>query len=155
MSQAVELADRWRSAVPRLNFWPAAEAGAALLTMLLFSQALLGPLLSDPRDPDGAAVLRLIWPPVYLLTLGLIALNPSPVLRVAVKAWPLLLLAALTVISAAWSIDPGTTARRGLAVVMTLVFGLWLAARYSWCDLGFGGGQPSRWRVGAELWGDE
>jgi exopolysaccharide production protein ExoQ len=77
----------------------------------------------------------LIWPPVYLVTLGFIALNPLPVFRLALKAWPLLLLAGLTLVSAAWSIDPGTTLRRGLAVVMTLAFGLWLAARYSWRDM--------------------
>ncbi len=135
MTEALALAERWRDQAPRLRFWPALEAGASLLAMLLFSQALLGPLLTDPTDPDGAEALRLIWPPVYLLTLGLIALNPGPVARVALKSWPLLLLAGLTVISAAWSIDPGTTARRGLAVVMTLAFAVWLAARYCWRDL--------------------
>jgi len=92
-------------------------------------------LLADPNDPDGGAVLRLVWPPVYLLTLGLIALNPAPVLRTVMRAWPLLLLGGLTVVSAAWSLDPGLTLRRGLAVVMTLVFALWLAARYTWSDL--------------------
>mgnify|MGYP006274956763 CR=1 FL=1 len=135
MTDAAALAARWRTAAPRLAGWPALEAGLALLAMLLFSQALLGPLLADPADPDGGAVLRLIWPPVYLLALGLIALNPAPVLRTAARAWPLLLLGALTLISSAWSIDPGLTLRRGLAVVMTLVFALWLAARYSWADL--------------------
>ena len=135
MSKALELAEQWRTQTPRLEFWPLLEAGAALFAMLLFSQALLGPMLTDPMDPDGAEALRLVWPPVYLLTLALIALNPAPVLRVALKSWPLILLGALTIASAAWSIDPGTTMRRGLAVVMTLAFGLWLAARYSWPDL--------------------
>lgn len=135
MSDAAALAGRWRSASPRLSAWPALEAGLALVAMLLFSQALLGPLLADPADPDGGAVLRLIWPPVYLLALALIALNPAPVIQVMFRSWPLLLLGALTLISAAWSIDPGLTLRRGLAVFMTLVFALWLAARYSWRDL--------------------
>lgn len=135
MSEALALADRWRGSLPRLRFWPALEAGAALVCLLLFSQALIGPLLSDPADRDGGEMLRLIWPPVYLLTLGLIALNPAPVLRLVMTSWPLLLLAVLTLASAAWSIDPGTTMRRGLAVVMTLAFALWLAARYSWRDM--------------------
>ena len=129
------LAARWREAAPRLSVWPAIEAGLALLAMLLFSQALLGPLIAEPNDPDGAAVLRLVWPPVYALTLGLMALNPGAVLTVATRAWPLLLLGGLTLASAAWSLDPDLTLRRGLAVVMTLLFGLWLAARYEWRDL--------------------
>ena len=135
MTDAEALAERWRDAAPRLSAWPALEAGLALAAMLLFSQALLGPLLADPADPEGGEVLRLIWPPVYLLALALIALNPAPVLRTAVNAWPLILLGALTLISAAWSIDPALTVRRGLAVVMTLVFAVWLASRYSWADM--------------------
>ncbi len=135
MSEAFALADRWRSHAPRLTFWQVAETGLALVAMLLFSQALLGPLFTNPTDPDGGEALRLIWPPVYLLTLGFIALHPVNVWRVLLRSWPLVLLGGLTLISAVWSIDPGTTVRRGLAVVMTLVFGLWLAARYSWPDL--------------------
>jgi exopolysaccharide production protein ExoQ len=135
VSEAFALADRWRSAAPRFAFWPALETGAALLLLLLFSQALIGPLFTNETDPNGGEALRLIWPPVYLVALVLIGLNPAPVMRVLMRSWPLVLLAALTLISAAWSIDPGTTMRRGLAVVMTLAFGLWLAARYSWPDL--------------------
>lgn len=135
MSEAFALADRWRGATPKFVFWPALEAGMALVLMLLFSQALIGPLLISETDPDGGEALRLIWPPVYLVALVLIALNPALVMRVMMRSWPLVLLGALTLISAVWSIDPGTTMRRGLGVVMTLAFGLWLAARYSWPDL--------------------
>lgn len=135
MSPAQALADRWRTGAPRLTSWPAVEAGLAVICLLVFSQALLGPLIADPTEPDGGAVLRLIWPPVYLLSLLLIALNPAPVFQVMLRAWPLVLLGALTLISAAWSLDPGVTIRRGLAVFMTLVFALWLASRYSWPDL--------------------
>jgi O-antigen ligase len=135
VSDAFTLAERWRAGAPRLAFWPVLETAVALLLLLLFSQALLGPLLTVENDPNGGEALRLIWPPVYLVALCLIGLNPTPVYRVVLRSWPLVLLALLTLVSAAWSIDPGTTLRRGLAVVMTLAFGLWLAARYSWPDL--------------------
>lgn len=135
MSEAAVLAARWRNAAPRISLLPAAETGLALALLLLFSNALIAPLIADPADPDGGAVLRLVWPPVYLASLCLIALSPTAVWRTALRAWPVVLLAGLTVISAAWSLDPGVTLRRSLAVVMTAVFGLWLAARYSWRDL--------------------
>ncbi|MEQ8405239.1 MAG: O-antigen ligase family protein [Oceanicaulis sp.] len=135
MSQAAQLAARWRDETPRLSVLPALEAGLALLLLLLFSNALLAPLIADPAEPDGGAVLRLVWPPVYLASLMLIALSPAAVWRTALRAWPILLLAGLTMASAAWSLDPGVTVRRSLAVVMTAVFGLWLAARFSWRDL--------------------
>ncbi|XBQ15678.1 MAG: O-antigen ligase family protein [Oceanicaulis sp.] len=132
---AAELSARWRGAAPQLAFWPLLEAGIALICLLLYSNALIAPLLADPADPEGSAVLRLVWPPVYLATLGLIALSPARVWRTALRAWPVLVLAGLAIVSSVWSIDPGTSARRGLAVLMTAVFGLWLAARYDWRDL--------------------
>ncbi len=111
------------------------EAGLALIALLLYSNALLAPLLADPARPDDAEALRLVWPPVYALTLLLVALSPGAVWRVAMRSWPLILLGLLTMISALWSIDPEVSVRRGIGVVMTLVFGLWLAARYDWRDL--------------------
>lgn len=132
---ALAQAARWRGAAPRLTFWPAIEAGLALIALLLYSNALLAPLLADPARPDESEALRLIWPPVYALTLGLVALSPGAVWRVTLRAWPLVLLSALTLVSALWSIDPEISLRRGLGVVITLVFGLWLAARYDWRDL--------------------
>ena len=135
MSDAAILAERWRRTAPRLSFTPALETAAALVLLLLFSNALLAPLIADPAEPDGGAVLRLVWPPVYLASLLLIALSPVAVWRTALRAWPVLLLAGLTVVSAVWSLDAGITVRRSLAVVMTAVFGVWLAARYCWRDL--------------------
>lgn len=132
---ALAQAARWRDAAPRLTFWPLIEAGLALSALLLYSNALLAPLLADPARPDDAEALRLVWPPVYALTLILIALSPGAVWRVAMRSWPLILLGILTMASALWSIDPEVSVRRGLGVVMTLAFGLWLAARYDWRDL--------------------
>lgn len=133
---ALALADRWRAAAPRLSFAPGLEAGLALLVILLFSNALIGPLLTDPDDPDASStLLRLMWPPVYALALALILLKPGPVWRQAVRAWPLVLFGLLPFVSVAWSISPDTAVRRGLGVIMTLVFALWLAARYDWRDL--------------------
>jgi hypothetical protein len=135
VSQALLLSERWRVGVPRLTFFPAIEAGAGFLLLVLFSNALIAPLLSDPADPDGGAALRLLWPPVYLASVMLIALSPARVWRTALRAWPVVVLAGLTVISTTWSLDPALTLRRSVAVMMTAVFGLWLAARFSWPDL--------------------
>lgn len=132
---ALDRAELWRAHVPRLTFLPALEAGVALLAVLLFSQALLGPLLTDPADPESSAALRLIWPPLYLVVLVLIAARPAQTLALAIKVWPLLALLALTMISAQWSIDPGVTVRRSIAVIMTSLFGLWFAARFCWRDM--------------------
>ncbi|MEO1038231.1 MAG: O-antigen ligase family protein [Pseudomonadota bacterium] len=132
---ALDQAARWRAAAPRLSVIPQLEVGAALICLLLYSQALLGKLFADPTQPDSGEALRLIWPPVYLLTLVLIAFRPIPVLRLAQKSWPILALAGFAMASTAWSIDPDVTLRRSLAIVMNAIFALWLAARFSWPDL--------------------
>ncbi len=131
---ALDQAARWRAAAPRLSALPWLEAGAALLIVLLYSQALLGKLFA-PEGGGDAPVLRLIWPPVYLLTLGLIAGRPARVLLLATRAWPILFLVGLAGVSVLWSIDPEITARRALAVAMNTAFALWLAARFSWGDI--------------------
>lgn len=72
---ALDRADVWRSAFPRLTFLPLLEAALAVIAILLFSQALLGPLLVDPLKPDAAEALRLVWLPVYGVTFT-VAMRP-------------------------------------------------------------------------------
>ncbi|MFW5662028.1 MAG: O-antigen ligase family protein [Oceanicaulis sp.] len=134
-ANAAGLAARWRDGAPRLREAAAIEAGAALVLILLFSNALIAPLLADPANPEASAVLRLVWPPAYAMTLALIALHPAKVWRTALRSWPILVLAGWAIASFTWSIDPGVTVRRGIGVVMTAVLGLYLAARYDWRDL--------------------
>lgn len=130
---AFALADRWRATLPRFRFALALEAGLAVFLIFMFSSALFSLVFGG--DEEGSPVLRLIWPPVYLLTLILVLMRPVPVLGLMVRAWPLVILAALPMVSAFWSLDAGLSLRRGLGVLMPAVFGLWLASRYSWTDL--------------------
>lgn len=130
---AFVLADRWRGYLPRLRFAQTLETALAVLVIFLFSSALLSQLFGGGEE--GSPILRLIWPPVYLLTLILIVMRPMPVLGLMVRAWPLMVLAALPMVSACWSLDPGLTLRRGLGVLFPALFGLWMASRFSWRDL--------------------
>ncbi|WP_430432040.1 O-antigen ligase family protein [Oceanicaulis sp.] len=130
---AFALADRWRATLPRFRFALPLEAGLAVFLIFMFSSALFSLVFGG--DEEGSPVLRLIWPPVYLLTLILVLMRPVPVLGLMVRAWPLVILAALPMVSAFWSLDAGLSLRRGLGVLMPAVFGLWLASRYSWTDL--------------------
>lgn len=131
---AYELAARWRASAPRLNTLPLLEGGLGVLLLLLFSQALLGPLFAGGADPDSSSVLRLIWPPVYAATLALMLARPGAVLRHLVPAWPILALVALAMASTIWSVDPDVTLRRSIALLFTTLFGIWLASAFSWRD---------------------
>jgi len=103
--------------------------------LFLVSQGLLGPLLADSPDPEGAAILRVMWLPVYALTIGWMIITPARTLEVLWRTPLILILSLLCMASFMWSVDAGLTQRRGFALVMTTLFGLLLASRFNWREL--------------------
>jgi exopolysaccharide production protein ExoQ len=107
------------------------EAMAAGLVVLMMSNALLGPLF-DPLQTGGDShpLLRQIWLPVYAVILGLAAWR----WRELKRAWfPILLLLVLlgwTFASVTWSVAPDITMRRAVAVSISSLFGVYLAASF-------------------------
>ena len=101
------------------------QAGAGLILALL-SGALLGPIFSPQQEETP--VLRLIWPPIYLMILGLVGFRA----RRMAAAWPafipLLLMVVLALASSLWSQAPDVTERRVLALGLTGVFAIYLGA---------------------------
>ncbi|MEN0652008.1 MULTISPECIES: O-antigen ligase family protein [Hyphobacterium] len=120
---------------PRLGVLEPLEAGATILVFLLMSQALLGPLLTSETDPDGPVLLRVMWLPVYALGLVWLVSRPMQGLKSVSRAPLMLVLALMCMASALWSLDPGLSMRRGFAVVMSVLFGFAVAARWDWKQL--------------------
>lgn len=102
------------------------EQAAAGLILALLSGALLGPIFAPQQQETP--VLRLIWPPIYLVILGLAAFRA----RRMAQAWPafipLLLMVVLALASSLWSQAPDVTERRVLALALTGVFAVYLGA---------------------------
>lgn len=117
---------------PRLgDMLEAGERAMLFVAMLLFSQALLGPLFAPDPDAINADSLRLLWPPVYLATalLAVLSFNPfSAAMRASWIFWAPVALAAASVV---WSVDADATVRRVIALAFTTGFAVVLAAR---CD---------------------
>ena len=122
-------------AAPPLKFAGYLEGGLTVLCLFLFSQGLIGPLFADPENPDSSVVLRLIWLPVYGITLALILARPGRYLATLGRNKLVLLVTGMTLVSVVWSIAPDTTMRRSFALIMTTLFGLWLASRWDWREL--------------------
>lgn len=99
--------------------------------VLMMSNALIGPLL-DPLQTGGESnlILRLMWLPVYGATLMLATLRTPELLRFWFPALLMGVLIAWAAASVLWSIDPGVTQRRVIAVAFTTLFGLYLAASF-------------------------
>lgn len=113
---------------PRL--WEGLAAGFILF---LLTGALIGPLLA-PQQQEVPA-LRLVWPPVYLIILGLMGFRA----RQMATAWPAFLLlttmAALALSSSLWSQAPDVSQRRVLALALTGGFSVYLGVVFRGVDL--------------------
>lgn len=112
------------------------EIAAAAVTLFMFAEAflprLLAPAVTTPGEVPESTLLRYLWLPFYgLVGIGLLAAGRETLRAIAASPW-LILLAVLAIASAAWSIDPELSFRRGIAVLSTTLLGVYLAARFDW-----------------------
>jgi len=101
--------------------------------MLFFTGAIVGLIFTDLTDLDREfPMARLMWYPIYM-GVGLLALRCLPqLIRISVFN-PLIVISVLVCgVSMIWSIDQAVTLRRAVALLMTTLFGLVIAARYDW-----------------------
>ena len=111
------------------------EYALLLIILLVFSEGILPRLVSSEEATEGSPVLRVLWLPIYgVIVLGLIW-KARAIARVCLRLPFLMALLAVCALSFLWSIDPGLTQRRSLAIIMTSAAGLYLGTRYSWQDL--------------------
>jgi exopolysaccharide production protein ExoQ len=120
----------------RVGFWEK----ALMATALLLSTSALLPLLharggaADPTQGDAGA--ERLWLALYGIVVLLLILNKPSLHSVLTRNKALLSLVVIAVLSAAWSDDPALTARRSVALLLTTVFGIYLATRISARELG-------------------
>ena len=119
------------------------ERWLVLLLLFCFTQAyqpfLVGGLPSqgtgEVLTEDQVRLLRLAWGVIYAGVLALALVRWRAVLGVMSAAPWLTLLLVLFPLSTAWSVAPEETLRRGLAMLATGLFGLYLAAQFDHRDL--------------------
>lgn len=112
------------------------ENALFFFVILYFSGAINGLLFTDLNNLErDFPMARLMWYPIYGIVL-LLGFRCLPQLtRMAIFS-PILIFCVLACgVSMLWSIDPGITMRRSVALLMTTLFGLVLAARYDWNGL--------------------
>lgn len=103
------------------------------LLIFQFSTALIALFLTDFNDLEYESPLaRALWYPGYIAILAMLVRTLPQVIRLAAFNPLLILCVTVCGLSFLWSIDPGVTMRRSVAVLITTIFGLVLAARYDW-----------------------
>ncbi|MEM7638756.1 MAG: O-antigen ligase [Pseudomonadota bacterium] len=106
-----------------------------VVVLLIFSQGLLPRLLSDESATDGSPILRFLWLPIYGVAFVGALWKARDIAQVCLRLPFLMALLAVCALSFLWSIDPGLSARRSFAIVMTTLAGLFIGTRYSWQTL--------------------
>ena len=108
------------------------EIALTVFCVLMLTNAFWGPVLAPQANAGGDdnPMLRLLWLPVYAATLMLSALRSPQFLKIMPGLFMTGILVGLCFASRFWSIDPGTTTRRAIAITFTSLFGLYLASRY-------------------------
>ncbi len=137
MKVAVPPARSPKAAAPLFGATPKARWSFVLaaLVIVVFSEAWLKPFNGGGTEPADSGLIRSLYYPGYLAGIGLMMLNPWETLAAAVRTPLLWVLVGFAFVSTVWSIDPATTERRSVALLLCTFCGVAVAARLSWRDL--------------------
>lgn len=115
---------------------PASWEKVFVLTVIFFSTGAVMPLLQAASgvvyDPvRGNVFMQALWAGVYAVALALLWKRRRHAARLASRGTLLWLLVGLALVSVFWSEAPVVTLRRGIALLGTTAFGLYLAVCYT------------------------
>lgn len=115
-----------------LRFSRLAEKAFVVFSLFLSTSALIPVLLetpdgSTPQDPYSP----LLFMGIYLVTVILLFRQRTSFLLVVKMDFLIWVLVGIALASAIWTVAPDITFRRGLLLVGTTLFGVYLAMRYS------------------------
>jgi hypothetical protein len=119
----------------RVDPWELTAFVLSVLSILVFSQAWVFPMLGENGDPAASGLVRALFLPAYGCALILLAMQPMATLAAVVRQPLLLLLMAIVGVSVLWSVEPDQTVRRMVALYATTLSGIVIGARYGWARL--------------------
>lgn len=108
------------------------ERALVVLVLFLSTGAFMNLTYSaSEKQNTGMIGMQILWLLLYIVTLSFYSRKCSRPVASFLSEWPLVLVIAFTLTSALWSLDPGMTVRRSLALVFTFLFGVYFASRFS------------------------
>lgn len=122
--------ERAHAEVPAAG-WEKALALAGFLLLLETFRIVL--LSGGPERTEGSALFQLVSGSIYLSALLALLVRgiPSWVFGVLRRAWPLVGLTLLPLVSVLWSQAPDASLRRAIALILSSAFALFLVVRFN------------------------
>jgi exopolysaccharide production protein ExoQ len=110
-----------------------AEKAFVVFVLLLSLGAFQNLAVTGPIETQnmGMVGMQILWSVVYLVTWVLYVRSGRKPLRTLSIVSPLIAVVAFAFVSVFWSQDPYLTVRRSVALTLSLVFGVYLASRFS------------------------
>ena len=118
-----------------VSFVEVAAFVAGVFVLLIFSEGWIVPIFGDKVGPDQGGLIRAAYFPAYAGGLFLLAGSGLNCIRAVIRQPFLIFMILLAAASYFWSISPGETVRRVVALSLTTVTGIALAARFRWARL--------------------
>jgi exopolysaccharide production protein ExoQ len=117
------------------NHVPLIEQLFGICSLLMFAGAII-PVIREDRSVlfdanAGDAALRNIFVVIYAITFILVLYRLESFLRAVLRNKVTLVLTFLPIVSVLWSTHPSITLRRSVALLLTAMFGFYIASRYS------------------------
>ncbi len=109
--------------------------GLCVFIVLTFTQCWVMPLTGPDGDADASTLIRSLYIPAYAGTLALTVMRARQVLASAIRAPLLWATIGLAFVSTIWSVDPGVSFRRSVALLFLTLAGVVLASNYRWPKL--------------------
>jgi O-antigen ligase len=114
----------------------AASRTAAVVMLVIFTQAWVFPLVGDGAEATSAGgLVRALYVPAYLVGAVFLWRSRREAGRALLRQPFLVALLLIATLSTVWSLSPDQTPRRVFALACTSFCGLVLGARYSWARL--------------------
>jgi exopolysaccharide production protein ExoQ len=104
-----------------------------VVLVMLFSAGAFASAWTVPGQLQSAAgmiIMQVLWILVYIVTLYLYLRHCGQPIQKLFSEWPLVALCAFAMLSTFWSQVPGLTFRRSAALILTLLFGIYLGFRF-------------------------
>ena len=114
---------------------PSLDFLVAVAVVVMFSGCWIVFVIGPQGDASAGVIVMALHAPAYLAALFLLSRRPGRAVRAALGTPLLWLLILLVGASTLWSVNPGVTERRFLALVFTTLAGAALAARFDWAEL--------------------
>lgn len=119
----------------RTDMWDWLAFSLLVFSLIMYSQGWILPIFGSKFDAASSSAIRNAYLPVYAAGVVVLAMRPWETTMALMRQPFLIILMLMVTLSTLWSIDPGATSRRLIALYATTLTGVVMAVRFRWATM--------------------